>query len=52
MPDPNRLSAREAGAAVTVIARREVAAYFDSSIAYVYAITQLMARGCWGELPV
>ena len=38
MPDVNYLTARETAAAVTLIARRELAAYFDSRIAYVYTI--------------
>jgi len=36
--DPNALSSRESAAAVFAIARRELAATFDSAIAYVYAI--------------
>ena len=38
MADPDRLSARETADAVALIAWREVAAYFDSNIAYVYTI--------------
>jgi ABC-2 type transport system permease protein len=36
--DPNRLSPREAATTAALVARREVAAYFDSNIAYVYTI--------------
>jgi ABC-2 type transport system permease protein len=38
VPDPNRLSRREAARAAALITRREVATYFDSNIAYVYTI--------------
>jgi ABC-type transport system involved in multi-copper enzyme maturation permease subunit len=35
---PNALTSAETAAAIALIARRELAAYFDSSIAYVYTI--------------
>ena len=38
MKDANVLTSAESAAAIAVIARRELAAYFDSSIAYVYTI--------------